>query len=200
MASATTVFCRWRFRGLTVLFTTITLVELGWQRLNRIQTCFAPCPAPSLHPTSEVRACTCADSDRRLCGLHWCPAALGLMGWHFQRKAKSLAHQWGKSTRHVWTFVCEIRNTETQEAPQIPSTDWPCGINNTYPYTHSCPATDKQLLQPKLLFWWALEKKAVAYQSLGSQKVRSALFDCLPATCTAFLLKTHVKLGSLGSL
>lgn len=100
---------------------------------------------PSLHPTRTlpyVWLCTRACSGIRSYGLHQCPAAWGPMGWHFQCGAKSLAHWSGEETRHVGTFVCELRNTETKEASQIPLTDRLWGINNTPIYTHSHPTTD----------------------------------------------------------
>lgn len=90
-----------------------------------------------------VWTCMCACSGSRAYRLRWCPAARGPTGWHFQRGAKSLAHWSGEETRHVGTFVCELRNTETQAASQIPPTNRLWGINNTHPYTHSRPATDQ---------------------------------------------------------
>lgn len=83
--------------------------------------------APGLHPTSVLsdccpacgRACVPAQAADRI----GCTNALQAAVWSvgiFGARAKSLALWSGEETRHVGTFVCEIRNTETQEASQIP--------------------------------------------------------------------------------
>lgn len=100
--------------GLSTLFTTITIVEVDdggchsshtdCPRLsgdfNRIQSkpvtlqsqvCFC-----SERWLPSAWTCMCAGSGSRSYRLHQYPAAWGLMGWHFQCRAKSLAHRSGE--------------------------------------------------------------------------------------------------------
>lgn len=151
--------------GLSTLFTVITIVEVDdsgchpshtdFPRLsgdlNHIQSklvtlqsqvCFICSGQFASHFCSNVWTCMCAGSGSRSYRLHQYTAAWGLLGWHFQQGAKSLARWSGEYTCHIGTFVCELRNAETQEASQIPPTDYLKGINNTHPYTHSHPTTD----------------------------------------------------------
>ena len=156
----TTEQSHWSSWGLSTLFTTITIAEVDDSGCHPSHTDFPSLSGDLNHiqskpvtPQSQVAQFAsnfCFSVDVHAClalastsyALQRCPAARAPMGWHFQRGAKSLAHWSGEETRHVGTFVCELRNTETKEASQIPPTDRLWGINNTHPYTHSHPTAD----------------------------------------------------------
>ncbi len=105
--------------GLSALFTTIIIVEVDDSSchsshtdfprlsgdLNHIQSkpltlqsqvCFVFCAQFASNLCSAVWTCMCAGSGSRSYRLQQCPAAWDLMGWHFQRGAKSLAHWSGE--------------------------------------------------------------------------------------------------------
>lgn len=88
------------------------------------------CPSP--------RGCACVlarGADGILCSkaLQRGVSRVGI----FSVEPKSLAHRSGAESRHVGTFICELRNRETKDASQIPPTDRLRGINNTHTHIHT---------------------------------------------------------------
>lgn len=97
---------------------------------------------PSLHPAPETLSlaawmCLCACSGIGWYTLQQSPAAGVSRVGIFSVEPKSLAHRSGAESRHVGTFICELRNRETKDASQIPPTDRLRGINNTHTHIHT---------------------------------------------------------------